>query len=61
MTKYLVTLTTGAAYSVEMEAESAEEAAEKVELIGAPSLCHQCARIDLGDWFAEDENIEVIE
>lgn len=58
---YRVYLTTGATYGVVVEATSAEEAMEKAEMEGAPGLCHHCSSIDLGDWIADAEDVEVIE
>ena len=61
MTQYRVFLTTTASYGVLVEADSEADAMDKAEMGDTPTLCHQCARIDLGDWFADEENVETVE
>ncbi|WP_372730056.1 hypothetical protein [Nocardioides sp.] len=61
MTRYRVFLTTTASYGVIVEADSEADAMDKAEMEGAPGLCHQCARIDLGDWEANEDDVEVVE
>lgn len=49
--KYLVTVVFDASKTIEVEADSAEEAKDKaVETIDGVTLCHQCADcIEVGD------------
>ena len=68
MAKYRVYLVTEASASVEVEADSEEEAIEKA-FENAPYSCHQCPEI--GDWalpsemypnkFKGEEDVEKIE
>ena len=50
MKQWIVYFETGAGWSVEVEAETAEEAEELASEEGPPGLCHQCSEIGLGDW-----------
>lgn len=61
MTSYLVTLIATASYSVEVEADTEAEAMDKAELVGTPTLCHQCAQIELSDFEANELNVEVLD
>lgn len=57
MNKYRVVLIINASYTEEVEANSDEEACDKV---GLPSLCHQCARnFEVDD--VVDTEVELIE
>lgn len=49
--KYMVCVLIDASKTIEVEAESPEEAKEKaMNEIGVPSICHQCSReVELGD------------
>jgi hypothetical protein len=58
VSRYRVYLIATASYSVEIEADSAADAMDKAEIQGSPSLCHQCSRIDLSDFEADEENVE---
>lgn len=61
MTRYRVFLTTTASYGVVVEADNEADAMDKAETQGALTLCHQCARIDLGEFEADEEMVEVAE
>lgn len=61
MSRYRVFLTATASYVVEVEAGNETDAMDKAELEGAPGLCHQCARIDLSDFEANEADVEVAE
>lgn len=55
MTKYKVTLVVDASVTVEVEADSEEEARDKAEkIVEHPCLCHYCAgQLDVGDFTGE--------
>jgi hypothetical protein len=61
--KFRIWMKAYASGSVEVEAETREEAIEKGENEFYAGLCHQCAReIELGDWEfgGEEDDAEVV-
>lgn len=61
MAKFTVYLTTTASTSIQVEAEDREEAIEKAESVGMPTICAQCSgmggdqNLDLSDVWDVDE------
>lgn len=61
MSRFRVYLTATASRPVVVEADNLDDALAAADEVGVPSLCHHCAsNFDLGDFFAEAENVEEV-
>lgn len=52
--EFVVYLRAGASFAIKVTATDEQEAEEKAWDIGAPTLCHQCAHVDIGEWETDE-------